>query len=149
MSWIFEKFNKAMHDRDSFDCGIPELNDYLKYKISPDLKRNFGRAVVAIMPENIQKKLPRYPVPVARIGRLAVDKSFQGQGLGEELLIHALQSVANVSETVGVYAVVVDAKNEKSEKFYKRYGFLNLNSKEEILSLFLPMKTIELLFNKK
>lgn len=74
------------------------------------------------MPEN----LPRHPVPVALIGRLAVDKGARGRGLGETLLVHALQSAHRASDIVVIYAVLVDANDHVAKTFYVKYGFNDL-----------------------
>ena len=91
-------------------------------------------------PPSIQKKLPKYPVPVMRYGRLAVDKTMQGRRVGESLLMDALYRSLKFSKEVGLFAVVVDAKHNKAKAFYLKYGFSEFN--DEPLSLFLPVKTI-------
>jgi predicted GNAT family N-acyltransferase len=90
-----------------------------------------------IVPEN----LPHHPIPVALIGRLAVDKTARRQRLGETLLIHALQSAQRAAKIVGIHAVVVDAFDESARTFYVRYGFNELI--DDRLHLYLPMKAIE------
>lgn len=75
----------------------------------------------------MQQRTPRYPVPVARLGRLAVDRSMHGKGLGAALLRDALLRVARVATTgPGILGVVVDAKNEEARRFYERCGFVRL-----------------------
>jgi GNAT superfamily N-acetyltransferase len=69
-------------------------------------------------------RLPRYPIPVARIGRLAVDKREQGTGLGATLLRHAMRLSRSLAQQIGIYAVVVDAKSDAAASFYQRFGFL-------------------------
>ena len=74
------------------------------------------------MPESLTKRLPRYPsVPVARVGRLAVDRAFQGQKLGGALLADA--AVRASRSEVAVFALVVDAKDDAAEAFYRHHGF--------------------------
>ena len=90
-----------------------------------------------VVPEN----LPRHPVPVALIGRLAVDKTARRQKLGETLLIHALRTAHHAAKTVGIYAVVVDALDESAKSFYMKYDFKELT--DDRLHLYLPMKVIE------
>jgi len=90
-----------------------------------------------VVPEN----LPRHPIPVALIGRLAVDITARRRRLGETLLIHALRSAQRVSRIVGIYAVVVNALDESARSFYLKYGFEELI--DDRLHLYLPMKTIE------
>ena len=74
----------------------------------------------------LRKKLPRYPVPVALLGRLAVDQPFHGQGLGSILLVDACKRVVAASETLAVAAIVVDAKSAKAAAFYQHFGFIEL-----------------------
>jgi predicted GNAT family N-acyltransferase len=147
------------HDRQDFDCGVEELNSYLQRYSGQHERKGIGRTYVAVkdgeirvlgyytisssaiafdvMPEN----LPRHPVPVALVGRLAVDKSARSQRLGEALLIHALQSALRAARIVGIYALVVDALDESAKTFYLKYGFNELT--DDHLHLYLPMKAIE------
>ena len=84
------------------------------------------------------RKLPRYPsVPAVRMGRLAVDQAFRGQGLGAALLADALTRI--VRSEIAAYALVVDAKDEKAASFYRHHGFLQIATKP--LTLFLPLAT--------
>ena len=132
-----------------FDCGEKALDEYLKHYASQDIKRGVARVFVAspaeqpqevagfytlsaasiaaeTLPEKWRKKLPRYPVPVALLGRLAVGQQFQGQGLGSILLADACKRVAAASETLAVAAIVVDAKSPKAAVFYQHFGFIEL-----------------------
>ncbi len=86
------------------------------------------------------KNIPRYPVPAMRIGRLAVDRSAQGEGLGGQLLRHALERALELSRDVGMCIVLVDALDENAKRFYEKFGFLSLI--ELPLSLVLLMETI-------
>jgi predicted GNAT family N-acyltransferase len=90
-----------------------------------------------VVPEN----LPHHPVPVALVGRLAVDNTARGERLGETLLIHALRSAQRAAKIVGIYAVVVDALDESARSFYLKFGFNELT--DDRLHLYLPMKVIE------
>jgi len=91
---------------------------------------------LADLPLAIQRKLPRYPtVPAARIGRLAVDRAFQGQGLGAALLYDALERV--MASGMGVFAALVDAKDDNAVRFYEHHGFMRLGSAAQ--TLFLPL----------
>lgn len=146
MTWTFVDFNKAL-DRSKFDCGEPALNDYLKTMISKDVQRkanvpqyaiNVNNEVVAFytlstgsvefnnFPTALKNKIAPYPVSVALIGRLAVDNSMKGQGLGRDLLFHAIDKVTRIAKEIGIRAIVVDAKNESAEAFYQKYGFVLL-----------------------
>ncbi|MBX3435346.1 MAG: GNAT family N-acetyltransferase [Pirellulales bacterium] len=145
-------------DRSSFNCGVDELNDYLRKQASQDVRRRYATCLVAIdkqttkvvgyytlamssipvdgLPEDLQQKLPRYPlVPVARLDRLAVDQACQGQRLGAALLADAI--ARTVAADVAAYAIVVDAKDKKAEMFYEHFGFLKLARSPT--SLFLPI----------
>lgn len=103
-----------------------------------------AHSILAVdLPENIAKKLPRFPLPVTLLGRMAVCRTLQGQRLGELLLIHALERAWLASQQVASWAVVVDAKIGACD-FYLKHDFLPLPSQPE--RLFLPMKTIEKLF---
>lgn len=149
----------AKHDRLSFDCGVEELNSYLIKYSGQHERKGIGRTYVAtanndvrvlgyytisssavafdVVPEN----LPRHPVPVALVGRLAVSTDARGQRLGEMLLVHALQSAQRAAKIVGIYAVVVDALDESVKSFYWKYGFNSLI--DDPLHLYLPMKAVE------
>lgn len=96
---------------------------------------------LADWPEDVRKKLPRYPlVPATLIGRLAISVSYRGHRLGEWLLIDALRRSLDASKTVGSTAVVVDAKDAEVVAFYTRYGFIPFPDQPQ--RLFLPIKTI-------
>jgi predicted GNAT family N-acyltransferase len=97
------------------------------------------------VPQDIARTLPKYPiVPATLIGRLAVSTVFRGQGLGEILLMDALQRSFTLSRQVASAAVIVDAKDEQAMGFYRKYGFLEVRNLTG--RLFLPMTTIEQLF---
>ncbi len=156
------------HDRKSFDCGEPSLNQYLRRYANQDTKRRVNRVFVASppdvpqqvigyyslsagsldatdLPETLQRRLPRYPVPVVRLRRLAVVKFQQGKGLGSILLADALQRVAQASQVMVVYAVVVDALNDRAAEFSQQFGFIPLPSQP--LKLFLPMDSVSSLID--
>ncbi len=97
--------------------------------------------LLADLPPGIGKKLPRYPlVPAVRMGRLAVDETFKGQGLGGALLADALERVAQAE--IAAFALVVDAKDETAASFYRHHGFVALP--DSPLTLFLPLATVRL-----
>jgi GNAT superfamily N-acetyltransferase len=151
------------HDRKTFDCGEASLELYLHRYANQDIRRRINRVFVASppdepqrvigcyslsagslaaadLPEKFRHRLPRYPVPVALLGRLAVDRSYQGQGLGAVLIADALQRIALAGQVMAVYAVMVDALNETAAEFYRQFGFIPLPSQP--LKLFLPMDTV-------
>ena len=95
--------------------------------------------LLADLPAPIGKKLPRYPtVPAVRMGRLAVDQAFKGQGLGGALLADALARSARAE--IAAYALVVDAKGEAAVNFYQHHGFIALPDTPR--TLFLPLATV-------
>ncbi len=141
---IRERINKS-HDCGSFQCGNPGLDSYLqKYARQNDIS-GVGRTYIArfknsrkvigyytiasssiegsSLPEKLSKILPRYPVPCALLGRLAVSEDHQGMGLGEFLLMDALFRILTISEQIGLFAIVVEAVDIKARDFYKKYGF--------------------------
>ena len=77
------------------------------------------------------------------LGRLAIDKNFQGKGIGKILLIDALKRCFGASDSIGAFAVIVDPLDKEAERFYKKYGFIKLPDSGK---MFLPMKTIRELF---
>ena len=91
-------------------------------------------------PKVIQRGLARYEVPVFRLGRLAVDLSVQGQGLGGQLLLAAGRRAILVASQAGGVALLIDAKNEKVARWYADYGAIPLS--DQPLSMLLPLKTI-------
>lgn len=136
-------------DTAGFQCGSVALDDYIRRYASQDIRRNVARVFVATpehnaqqpagfytlsagsvncgsLPASLAKKLPRYPVPVALIGRLAVDKLFQGKGLGAILLADACKKVAQASAVLAVVGIIVDAKDDAAITFYEHFGFLPL-----------------------
>ena len=145
-------------DRRTFDCGEPMLNRYLQTQASQDVRRRYASCYLLIetatntiagyytlaassvllvdLPNATQKKLPRYPtVPVIRIGRLAIDRKFQGQKLGGVLLYNAISRSA--TSGIGAYALVVDALNAQAAVFYQHHGFTPFAGAPMIL--FLPL----------
>jgi len=158
---IIEPLNRN-HNRATFNCGIESLDGYLKQQAGQDIKRRVSRVFVArgpqdktrvlgyytlstlaielsALPDEIANKLPRHPVPSALIGRLAVDVSAQGKGIGKVLLSNAIKRTLAVSHEIAIYAVVVDTIDEEVESFYLRYGFTRLVDSGG--RLFLPLKS--------
>ena len=151
------------HDRASFSCGEPALDTYIRRQASQDARRRVAQVFVAVgdapgeiagyytlsaasfekdeLPVDLAKRLPHYPVPAAVLGRLAIDGEHQGRGLGETLLLDAARRLVRASATIAVYAMVVDAKNDRARAFYERYGFRAFASMPR--RLFLPLQTIE------
>lgn len=134
----------ANHAREYFACGIDTLDQYLVRQATQDIRRRASACYVAVetgsgkvagyytlaaasvpltdLPKALAERLPRYPsVPVARVGRLSVDKSFQGQKLGGALLADA--ALRAPRSELAVFALVVDAKDDAAEAFYRLHGF--------------------------
>ena len=151
------------HDRAAFSCGVASLDHYLHAIASQDQRRHAAAVFVlverrahviagyytlaatavelAALPEAVQRKLPRYPaVPATLIGRLAVSRAHQGQGLGGLLLINALDRSLRQCAEVAAALVVVDALDEAATAFYRHFGFLPIP--DEPQRLFLPMTTV-------
>lgn len=150
------------HDRTSFNSPSEPLNRYLREQVTQDIRRRVAACFVALtddqriagyytlasasllladLPAHISKRLPRYPtVPAVRMGRLAVDQAFAGQGLGGALLADALSRTAR--SEIAAYALMVDAKDESAAAFYLHHGFIALP--DSARTLFLPMMTIRL-----
>ncbi|EJB07616.1 putative acyltransferase [Rhizobium leguminosarum bv. trifolii WSM597] len=149
------------HDRKSFVCGVFVLDRYLKEQAGQDIKRRAALCYVACpegsariagyytlsagdvalkdIPEDKARRLPPYPaIPVARIGRLAIDKDFQGRRLGAALLWDAASRA--LRSELGVFALAVDAKDEQAAAFYRHFGFIAFDTKP--LQLFLPLATV-------
>ena len=149
-----------LHDRSGFSCGIAALDDYLHQRAGQHQRD--GIATTHVLTDDAQparilgfcalsaaqlhlselqqadlKRLPAYPVPAMRMGRLAVSASEQGKGYGQLLLGHVVNLALSVRQTMGVRVLIVDAKDAQAATFYERYGFRPTTSKA--LSLYLPI----------
>ena len=166
--WIIEPLGRA-HQRAEFCCGKPPLDNFLHALVSQYEKRRLGRTYVAVRPgeervlgyytlasgsvafENLPgkaaKKLPRHPVPVVLLARLAVDQAAQGQGLGGLLLADALKRCLGLAGQLGIHAVEVDAIDDQAKAFYEKYGFVPLLDNPR--HLYLPVATIEDAFGEQ
>lgn len=166
-SFVVEPLN-AHHDRRAFSCGVPALNDYLHRQAGQDQQRKVTACYVAVLPTEparihgcytlstygvrlgelpaeVSRRLPKYPtIPAALLGRLAVDRRDQRQGLGELLLMDALHRTLRVAGSIGLYAVVVDAQDTAAAAFYRRYDFRPFSG--EPLRLFIPLATVAAAF---
>ncbi len=152
------------HDRDGFDCGSEPLNLFLKQTARQHAERGISRTFVLVDEDaaaskpilgyfslNIcqiksesltpgeAKKLPR-DVSGVRLGRLAVAKACQRQGIGEKLLVAAMGKFMEIFNTAGGIGLFVDAKDQDAKRYYEQFGFVSMPSNE--LELFLPVKTI-------
>lgn len=163
--WIVEALG-PLHDRDPFDCGVPALDEFLRKFARQNEELNLSRTYVARRPDDPRvlgyfslsagqvngadlppeeaRRFPRYPVPVVRLARLAVDRTVQGQRLGYGLLVRALEKAYRVSLEIGAFAVEVQATHESARQFYLRSGFKELH--DDRLHLFISMKIVRKLF---
>lgn len=152
----------STHNRSGFQCGVVSLDNYLKKQAKQDVKRRISQVFIATTPESpsavvgyytlstlsielkqlpkeVTRKLPRHPIPAALIGRLAVGEHAQGQDVGKMLLMDAIKRTLSVSNDIAIYAMVVDAIDERAEHFYQQFGFSLLPSGNR--RLFLPLKS--------
>jgi predicted GNAT family N-acyltransferase len=150
-------------DTSGFECLDGHLSDYLRGgRAERDLVA--GQAAVFLMVNTERKVMGYYTlsaasvsrkehftgsqakqfgypfVAVTLLGRIAIHRELRGQGLGTDLIVHALQQAARAAQVVASYAVILDAKNEKVAGLYSALGFVAF--KEQPLKLFLPMQTI-------
>jgi len=143
--WVIARLG-AEHDRGSFHCGYAALDDWLKQRAGQFDRRDLARTYVAArsgeskvvgyyaiathgvrredLPDDQAKGLPRVDIPVVLLGRLAVDRSAQGCGLGSLLLLDALRRIELLAEQVGIRAVEVDAIDDAARNFYVKFGLL-------------------------
>ncbi len=153
-----------VHGRDSFDCGDPDLNEFLLRHARQNHDKGGSKTFIAApanddrrilgfyclspasidyarTPALLKKGLARYDVPVFRLGRLAVDLTVQGQGLGGQLLLTAGRRCLLAATQVGGVALLIDAKNERAASWYEGYGAIPLLDDPQ--SLLLPLTTVE------
>lgn len=149
-----------IHDRQDFECGVPPLDEYLQRFADQHRRRGISSVFVltdAAQPERIlgyytlsaaevdgqrlteaeRKKLPRYPVPCFRMGRLACREDQRGLGLGKLLLGCAVDRCLKARQQVAAYALIVDAKDDVAAAFYSHFGFKRL--RDAPLTLYLPL----------
>jgi ribosomal protein S18 acetylase RimI-like enzyme len=154
------ELNGRLHDRAAFDCGVESLNRYLKVLATQHRAKGIATTFVVVdsdepaqvlgyyalsaaalsfetLTESDRKGLPAYPIPAVRIGRLAAATSVRGRGFGELLLQNAIKRILQSRGTLGVFAVVVEAKDAAAEGFYRRYGFRLCDAQSR--QLYLPL----------
>lgn len=150
------------HDRQAFDCGRQALNDWLQQVARQHQDKGLSKTFVAVreadpacicgyyaltlaelenrhLPDAWRKKLPRR-IPGVRLGRLAVDRKYQGKKLGELLLIDALTRARRIYAEAGGIGLIVDALDEQAAGYYQRFGFEA--APDNPLLLFLPAKIV-------
>ena len=164
MSYVTVPLNPS-HKKSAFNCGRALLDNYLHVQAKQDVKRKLAACFVLAdehnkvkgyltlssasiskdaLPEEVRKKLPTYQdLPVTLLGRLAVDSNYQGQRLGEFLLMDALKKSYDTSSSIGSMAVIVDPIDESAVSFYRKFGFILLPDSGK---MFLPMAIISTLF---
>ena len=151
------------HDRTRFDCGVPELNSFLKatarqhgdkgisrtFVLSDQEKPILGYFTLTLcevrmehLPATYAKKYPQHGLPAVRLARLAVSRKYQRKGYGGLLLAEAIHRTVLIAEQAGLIGLFVDAKDECAHKFYERYGFVSLP--DHVLQLFMPLETLRL-----
>ena len=162
LAWHEEPIGKG-HDRSAFDCGEPELNEFLQRYARKSHERGGAKTFLAIddsdgavlgyyslspaavafarTPESVRKGLARHDVPGFRLARLAVDQRAQGNGLGGQLLLAAGRRCLQAAAEVGGVILVIDAKNERVAGWYASYGAVALE--DSPLTLVLPLATVE------
>lgn len=149
------------HVRSGFDCGVPELNTFLKATARQHEQKGISRTFVLTdgtpdilgfftltlcevqntqLPTVFSGKYPTHPLPAVRLARLAVSCKSQGRGYGELLLSEAVYRTARIAEQAGTVGLFVDAKNDAAKMFYQKYGFLPVP--DLLFKLFLPITTI-------
>jgi GNAT superfamily N-acetyltransferase len=144
------------HDRRAFTCGQPDLDAWFRERASQDEKRNLARVFVTSDPEGVAafyslsfytfglsdlpldlvRKLPRYEaLPAALVGRLARAERVRGQGVGALLIADAIRRTLSAGQSVAIYTILVDAKDERAPAFYQRFGFRPFPSRPNRLFL--------------
>ena len=147
------------HDLTDFDCGEPTLNDWLRHRALKNESR-FSRTYVvcednrviayfcisagavdrAAAPGKVRRNAPD-TIPISVIGRLAVSRDHAGKGIGADLLSDALRRIALASQSIGIGAVMVHAKDEAAKRFYLRCAEF-IEYPEDSRALFLPIETV-------
>lgn len=150
------------HDRQGFDCGRQELNDWLRRVARQHQDKGMSKTFVAVreeapqricgyyaltlaelenrhLPDTWRKKLPRR-IPGVRLGRLAIDQAFHNKGLGELLLVDALTRTRRICTEAGGIGLFVDAIDERAAAYYRRFGFVP--APDNPLLLFLPAAVV-------
>jgi len=163
--WQIDPLTQA-HSRGSFCCGKASLDKFIRELATQYARRDKGRTYVATLPparavlgyytlaagavafENLPsesgRKLPRHPIPVVHLGRLAVDQTARGEGLGRFLLLDALNRCLRLAEQAGIFAVEVYALDEEARQFYLKYGFTSLA--DDLNHFYLPVRAVRKLF---
>lgn len=149
----------ADHELSDFDCGEPALNDWLKHRALNNESR-FSRTYVvcdgnrvvayfcisagaverAAAPGRVRRNAPD-TIPISVIGRLAVSRPYAGRGLGGDILSDALRRIALASQSIGIGAVLVQAKDDQAKRFYLACAEF-IEYPADSRTLFLPIETV-------
>ncbi|HZX69237.1 MAG TPA: GNAT family N-acetyltransferase [Rhodanobacter sp.] len=158
---IVQRLDGTLHERKGFDCGEPSLNQYLRALATQHHRAGVATTHVLVddtaashilgyyslaaaqmslaeLSAADQRRLTRYPVPVARLARLAVAAPEQGHHLGEALLQDAVKRCLALRSELGIHALLVDALHERAAAFYRQYGFREVA--DHALTLYLPFR---------
>ncbi|MGL5942136.1 MAG: GNAT family N-acetyltransferase [Waterburya sp.] len=158
---VIELLNKS-HNRNNFDCNSEALNRYLRQTARQHNQKGISRTFVLVDTEKpaiiigfftlslcevrtakLTKELAKkYPSIVCgvKLARLAIDKNWQRQGIGEILMVEAMKKAIVIADNAGIIGLFVDAKDEKAKNYYLRYGFVSLQ--DNPLEMFLPLSTV-------
>lgn len=160
MALSFTILDGRSHDRGGFTCGVAALDDYLRHRAGQHQRDGIATTHVLIddgaparilgycslsaaqlsmgeLREQDRKRLPAYPIPAIRVGRLAVSQTEKGRGYGQLLLGHAVNLAMSVRRTLGVRVLLVDAKDAGAAGFYEAFGFRR--TANAALTLYLPI----------
>ncbi|MSU51116.1 MAG: GNAT family N-acetyltransferase [Opitutus sp.] len=167
--FIVEPLDPVKHRRETFDCGVKALSDFLRARARKEMEAGMSACFVLVpkaeteriagfytlsaatilrseLPEALVKKLPRYvEFPATLLGRLARSLDFKGQRIGDRLMVSALSRAVAGAQQVASWAVVADPKDENARRFYEAFGFKALTADR----FFLPMKDAAVLLNAR
>lgn len=162
--YVIQQFDKALHDRKAFSCGVTGMDRWFKKSISEQIKHNrlrvwcavdrhgvvvgfYGLSAHSVEPENapaLQTKGERRPIPAIYLVALATDDRQRGRGLGCALMADAIAKALDVSETIGAAAIILDVlKDDNFDRrmaFYRRIGFEQIDEVNAPARLFLSLK---------
>jgi ribosomal protein S18 acetylase RimI-like enzyme len=161
---VIEELLTRDHDRKSFNCGTSEINEFLRRYARQNAAMGVAQTFVLVAPhqprtilgyyslssaqidferisEDHRRRLPKYPVPAARMGRLGVDHRHHGQGIGSRLLGLAIRRCQAIRKEIGLVVLVVDAKDQTAASFYQHHGFTPVE--DDPLTLYLPLELLE------
>lgn len=165
MALTFNVLDGQRHDRSGFSCGVAALDDYLHHRAGQHQRDGIATTHVLIddtqparilgycalsaaqlhlgdLREEDRKRLPAYPVPAMRMGRLAVATTEHGKGRGQLLLGHAVNLALTVRQSMGVRVLIVDAKDAQAAHFYQNHGFVSTSTGALTLYLALGRRAI-------